>query len=78
MLLVELLRKYKNILQILTGNRVNKREILEWVDSPDFNMPSFYMCIRAKAAKDEDFLTWWNSFNFKISLFWYNKSRRYE
>ena len=59
-------------------NWVNKREILEWIDSPDFNMPSLYMFIRAKAAKDEDFLTWWNSFNFKISLFWYNRGRIYE
>ena len=59
-------------------NRVNKREILEWIDSPNFNMPSLYIFIRAKAAKDEDFLTWWNSFNFKISLFWYNRGRIYE
>ena len=73
----ELTKRDKSELVTLI-NWVNKRETLELIDSQDFNMPSFYMCIRAKAAKDEDFLTRWNSFNFKISLFWYNKSKLYE
>ena len=65
----ELTNEERSELVILI-NLVNKREILEWIDSQEFNMSSLYMYIIAKAAKDEDFfLKWWNKFKFKISLF---------
>lgn len=34
--------------------------------SKAFDFLQFYMYIRVKAAQDEDFLTWWGEYNFKI------------
>ena len=50
----ELTNEERSELVILI-NLVKKREILEWIDSQEFNMSSLYMYIRAKAAKEEDF-----------------------
>lgn len=61
-----------------------KKELLkiqEWIDSEamknledsnTFNADSLYMYIRIKAAKDTEFLEWWEAYGITIDNYYYN------
>ena len=67
----------------------DKKELLklgEWLESQalrnaeaaeGFNLGRLYMCIMLQAKKDKAFLTWWSSYNFKISTYVYNYQNGY-
>ena len=52
---------------------LTNKDILARVYSQGFNESDFYVIILGKALKDKDFLRWWRSYGFKISLFVLNK-----
>ena len=56
-------------------NWLNKRDVLEWIDSDRFKMEDLYMFIRVKAAKNKEFLKWWHEYGFKVKVYWYNGSK---
>ena len=56
---------------------LNTQERLEWVASKAFTMSSLYLYIRLKAAKDKDFLKWWQEYAFDISIFLYSSHKWY-
>ena len=55
---------------------LNTQERIEWVASKAFKMSDLYLYIRLKAARDEDFLKWWQEYDFDINIFLY-KSRKW-
>lgn len=66
-----------------------KKELLkiqEWIDSETmkfleasdtFNTDSLYMYIRVKAAKDQEFLEWWEAYGITIDNYYYNLDNDY-
>ena len=57
---------------------LNTQERLEWVASKAFKMSDLYLYIRLKAAKDRDFLKWWQAYDFDISIFLYSIAKWYK
>ena len=56
---------------------LNTQERLEWVASKAFTMSSLYFYIRLKAAKDKEFLKWWQEYDFDINIFLYSSRKWY-
>ena len=52
---------------------VTNKDILTRVYSQGFNASDFYIVILKKAAEDKDFLRWWRSYGFKITMYKLNK-----
>ena len=55
-------------------NWLNKREILEKIDSGEYGIGELLLFIRVKAAKNRDFLKWWQGYGFKMKIHWFNSS----
>ena len=55
-------------------NWLNSREILERIDSGEYGIGELLLLIRVKAAKDRDFLKWWQGYGFKMKVHWFNTS----
>ena len=51
---------------------LNSREILERIDSGEYGIGELLLLIRVKAAKNKDFLKWWQGYKFKMKLHWFN------
>ena len=51
---------------------IRDRRMLEkigyWLNDSTLNLDNIYMYIRLKAVKDEDFLHWWQKFDFRIEI----------
>ena len=56
---------------------LNTQERLEWVASKAFTMSNLYLYIRLKAAKDRDFLKWWQEYAFDMNIFLYSNHKWY-
>ena len=54
------------------GNWLNSQEVRDLENSSNFTEDDLYLYIKQKAANNEDFSTWWNDYDFKISLYFYN------
>ena len=52
---------------------VTNKDILNRVYSKGFTESDLYLVIIEKALKDKEFLRWWRSYGFKLSLFRLNK-----
>ena len=52
---------------------VTNKDILARVYFQGFNASDFYIFILKKAAEDKDFLRWWRSYGFKVTMFVLNK-----
>ena len=55
-------------------NWLNSREILERIDSGEYGIGELILFIRVKAAKNRDFLEWWQGYGFKMKVYWFNTS----
>ena len=55
-------------------NWLNSREILERIDSGEYGIGELLLLIRVKAAKNRDFLEWWQGYGFKMKVHWFNTS----
>ena len=55
-------------------NWLSSREILEKIDSGEYGIGELLLLIRVKAAKNKDFLKWWQRYGFKMKLHWFNTS----
>ena len=55
-------------------NWLNSREILERIDSGEYGIGELILFIRVKAAKNRDFLEWWQGYGFKMKVHWFNTS----
>ena len=55
-------------------NWLNSREILEKIDSGEYGIGELLLLIRVKAAKNKDFLKWWQWYGFKMKVHWFNTS----
>ena len=53
-------------------NRLSSREILEKIDSGEYGIGDLLLLIRVKAAKNKDFLKWWQGYKFKMRVHWFN------
>ena len=53
-------------------NWLNSREILEKIDSGEYGIGELLLLIRVKAAKNKDFLKWWQVYGFKMKVHWFN------
>ena len=53
-------------------NWLNSREILERIDSGEYGIGELLLLIRVKAAKNKDFLKWWQGYGFKMKVQWFN------
>ena len=53
-------------------NWLNSREILEKIDSGEYGIGDLLLLIRVKAAKNKDFLKWWQVYGFKMKVQWFN------
>ena len=53
---------------------LSSREILEKIDSGEYGIGELLLLIRVKAAKNKDFLKWWQGYGFKIRVYWFNTS----
>ena len=53
---------------------LNSREILEKIDSGEYGIGELLLIIRVKAAKNRDFLKWWQEYGFKMKVHWFNTS----
>lgn len=53
-------------------NWLNSREILEKMDSGEYGISDILLLIRVKAAKNKDFLKWWQGYEFKMRVHWFN------
>ena len=51
---------------------LNSREILERIDSGEYGIGELLLLIRVKAAKNRDFLKWWQGYGFKMKVYWFN------
>ena len=51
---------------------LNSGEILEKIDSGEYGIGELLLLIRVKAAKNKDFLKWWQGYGFKMKLHWFN------
>ena len=51
---------------------LNSREILEKIDSGEYGIGELLLLIRVKAAKNKDFLKWWQKYGFKMRVHWFN------
>lgn len=51
---------------------LNSREILEKIDSGEYGIGELFLLIRVKAAKNKDFLKWWQGYGFKMRVHWFN------
>ena len=51
---------------------LSSMEILEKIDSGEYGIGELLLLIRAKAAKNKDFLKWWQGYGFKMKLHWFN------
>ena len=51
---------------------LSSREILERIDSGEYGIGELLLLIRVKAAKDRDFLKWWQGYGFKMRVHWFN------
>ena len=51
---------------------LNSREILEKIDSGEYGIGELLLLIRVKAAKNRDFLKWWQGYGFKMRVHWFN------
>ena len=47
-------------------------EILEKIDSGEYGIGELLLLIRVKAAKNKDFLKWWQVYGFKMKVHWFN------
>lgn len=54
------------------GDWLNKQEVRDLENSSNFTEDDLYSYIKQKAVTDEDFSTWWNDYDFKIGLYFYN------
>ena len=55
-------------------NWLSSREILERIDSGEYGIGELLLLIRVKAAKNKDFLKWWQGYGFKMRVHWFNTS----
>ena len=53
-------------------NWLNNREILERIDSGEYGISDILLLIRVKAAKNKEFLKWWQWYGFKLKVHWFN------
>ena len=53
---------------------LNSREILDKIDSGEYGIGELLLLIRVKAAKNKDFLKWWQGYGFKMKVHWFNTS----
>ena len=53
---------------------LSSREILERIDSGEYGIGELLLFIRVKAAKNKDFLKWWQGYGFKMKVYWFNTS----
>ena len=53
-------------------NWISNRDILEKIDSSEYGIGELLLLIRVKAAKNKDFLKWWQGYGFKMKLHWFN------
>ena len=53
---------------------LSSREILEKIDSGEYGIGELLLLIRVKAAKNKDFLKWWQGYGFKMRVYWFNTS----
>ena len=53
---------------------LSSREILEKIDSGEYGIGDLLLLIRVKAAKNKEFLKWWQEYGFKMKLHWFNTS----
>ena len=53
-------------------NWLNSREILEKIDEGEYGIGELLLLIRVKAAKNNDFLKWWQGYGFKMKVNWFN------
>ena len=53
-------------------NWLNSREILERIDSGEYGIGELLLLIRVKAAKNKEFLKWWQGYGFKMKVHWFN------
>ena len=51
---------------------LSSREILERIDSGEYGIGELLLLIRVKAAKNKDFLKWWQKYGFKMRVHWFN------
>ena len=51
---------------------LSSREILERIDSGEYGIGELLLLIRVKAAKNKDFLKWWQKYGFKMKVQWFN------
>ena len=51
---------------------LNSREILEKIDSGEYGIGELLLLISVKAAKNKDFLKWWQGYGFKMRVHWFN------
>lgn len=51
---------------------LSSREILEKIDSGEYGIGELLLLIRVKAAKNKDFLKWWQGYGFKMKVQWFN------
>ena len=51
---------------------LNSREILEKIDSGEYGIGELLLLIRVKAARNKEFLKWWQGYGFKMRLHWFN------
>ena len=53
---------------------LSSREILERIDSGEYGIGELLLLIRVKAAKNNEFLKWWQEYGFKMRVHWFNTS----
>ena len=53
-------------------NWLSSREILEKIDSGEYGIGELLLIIRVKAAKNKEFLKWWQGYGFKMKVHWFN------
>ena len=53
-------------------NWLNRREILEKIDSGEYGIGELLLFIRVKSANNKDFLRWWQGYGFKMKIHWFN------
>ena len=55
-------------------NWLSSREILERIDSGEYGIGELLLFIRVKAAKNKEFLKWWQAYGFRMRVYWFNTS----
>ena len=56
-------------------NWINSKEILEKIDEGEYGIGELLLLIRVKAAKNKEFLKWWQGYGFKMKLYWFNSCK---